>query len=422
MIQTSEFRQIALSVHVLQGLQNTVVESQRNHFGSNVFPTKPLPGNLTFFARQLASPLIIVLLIAAAMTAVLKDWTDAGVILAAVLLNTLLGFYQEKKAFTSLQSLKSVLTPETWVIRAGKRQKILVEHLVPFDIVTLYEGDRVPADGVVVEAHDLFVNEAMLTGESVSVEKMAIGGKILEGDLENIERISDRREGGTDFSNTEQVYMGTVVAGGSGVFLVTKTGSKTEMGSIAAAIEDESDEQTPLERRLQQLARNIAGLVIIMTVLLFVYGVVTQRDLVEMFSVSVALAVSAIPEGLVIALTSILAIGMHRILKRKALVRNLVAAETLGTITVVCLYKTGTLTEGKLRVVATEFPDPKLGYRVSVLANEQRDPLELARWRWAESYATSHRDLEAPHELLQESFRHDLIPFSSERRFTTACS
>lgn len=411
-----EWQSNTLSQHILVGLKPAAVESLHAHYGSNLLPSKPLPSNLTFFLRQLASPLIIVLLAAAGLTALLRDWTDTGVILAAVLLNSLLGFYQEKKAFTSLQSLKSVLTPETWVIRNGKRQKISAKQLVPFDVVTLYEGDKVPADGVVVEAHDLFLNEAVLTGESISVEKQSVGQSLLESELSELERRAVHPEGKTDFSSSEQVYMGTTVAGGSGTFVVTKIGATTEMGSIAAAISEESDEQTPLERRLQFLARNLAVLVLIMTALIFVYGVVTMRDLLEMFKVSVALAVSAIPEGLVIALTSILAIGMHRILKRKALVRNLVAAETLGTVTVVCLDKTGTLTEGKLRVVATEFTNKHLGYRVSILANEQRDPLELARWRWAESYSTAHRDLEAPHILVKLQ-RDDLIPFSSERRF-----
>ncbi len=417
MLHTDEYLDISLDEHAKRGLSPATVETLHTRFGPNILPSKRLPSNLTFFIRQLASPLILVLLAASVFTALLRDWTDTFVILAAVLLNSVLGFYQEKKAFSSLQSLKSVLTPETWVIRSGKRHKVAVPGLVPYDVVTLYEGDKIPADGVVVEAHDLFVNEATLTGESVSVEKQAVSEKLLLSTVSDLDRVLQQQSGKTDISSTQQVYMGTTVAGGSGTFISIKIGADTEMGSIAAAITDESDEQTPLERRLQYLARNLAGLVILMTVLIFVYGVVGMRDLVEMFSVSVALAVSAIPEGLVIALTSILAIGMHRILKRKALVRNLVAAETLGTVTVVCLDKTGTLTEGKLRVVATEFADPKLGYRVSVLANEQRDPLELARWRWAESFATTHRDLETPHELIRDVQRDDLIPFSSERRF-----
>ncbi len=411
-----DWQQQTLAELAQTGLSDRQVIALRTQFGENTLPSKPLTSNLTFFLRQLASPLIIVLLVAAGFTALLNDWTDTGVILAAVLINSLLGFYQEKKAFTSLQSLKSVLTPEAWVVRESKRQKVVVKQIVPFDVVTLYEGDKVPADGVVVEAHDLFINEAMLTGESVSVEKQVVSEEILQTKVTELERLIQLLTK-TDFNNGERVYMGTTVASGSGIVIVTTIGAKTEMGSIAAAISEEADEQTPLERRLQYLARNLAVLVILMTLLIFVYGAVTKRDLLEMFTVSVALAVSAIPEGLVIALTSILAIGMHRILKRKALVRNLVAAETLGTITTVCLDKTGTLTEGKLRVVATEFIDPKLGYRVSVLANEQRDSLELARWRWAESFVTAHQDLVPPHELVSQTQRDDLIPFSSERRF-----
>lgn len=368
-------------------------------FGLNTLPEKPPPSSFLILFDQFKSPLVYILLLAALVTLFLRDFPDTGIILFAVFLNTILGFYQERKAKRALYALAKVLTPQAKVIRDGERKIIDARHLVPGDLVVLEIGDKIPADGVLVEAVDLSVNEAVLTGESVPVRKVAI----------------------------ENVFMGTIVASGRGLMQVRQTGTLTKMGEIAKTLK-EKEEETPLERRLADLAKTLAILVIGAALFIFLSGIILGKSVTEMFTTSVALAVAAIPEGLVVSLTVILAIGVQRIFKRKALVKNLASAETLGSVTTICADKTGTLTEGKMRVVkaVTEVsravhlrggpgrtPQKELLVMAAVLCNNLHDPLEVAMLEWGEKNLIRQQGGE---NLKLEYPRLDEIPFSSQTK------
>lgn len=404
-----------IALYLKQGIPSALLSAQKKKGMLNVIAGKPIPSDLHFFLAQLKSPLIFVLLVSGVITAAIGDFTDTSVIFLAVLVNTLLGFYQERKAFKSLQALKLVVTEEAWIVRGGQKVRVPSLELVPGDIVMLYEGDKIPADGIILAAADIIINEAVLTGESVSVSKQPY---LVKGSVETIEDLGAQLLQLKDVGREHSAYLGTVVIGGTASMVVTAIGTMTEMGSIAQTIDEQTHKETPLEKRLNQLARYITIVVVISAVFIFLFGLLTGRSIQEMFVVSVALAVSAIPEGLAVGLTAILALGMHRILKRKALVRNLVATETLGTVTRVCVDKTGTLTEGKLQVTDVIYHDPDLAYRSAILANELRDPLDFARWKWAESFAAqSGGAVVAPEQLRERSTITDVLTFSSERRF-----
>jgi len=371
-----------------QGLSQIEAKKRLKEYGPNELPKKPSTSDLTIFFRQLTSPLIYILLIASGITLFLKDFTDTAVIMTAVVINTALGYYQERKAEKALESLRSFLHPTTTVIRGGKRHEIPIEKLVPGDMVILTAGERVPADGRVVEVHGLSINEAILTGESVSVQK-AITAQ-------------------AQSSNT--VFMGTTVLSGRGIMVAQKTGGATEIGKIALQLKDEKEEQTPLQAKLSQLARFLAVTVVVIALLIFAIGVLTGKDPLEMFTIGVAVAVAAIPEGLMVALTVILAIGMQRIFKRKALVRKLVAAETLGSVTIVASDKTGTLTEGKMTVSRTDFTDTKTAHCAMHYANNQEDPLEIA----INEYLTNIKGLAFNKKKIDE------LPFDPDLKYQSA--
>lgn len=341
-----------------RGLTNQEAVRLLEKYGPNVIPAKPRTSDLKIFVDQLKSPLIYILIFAATVTILLKDFTDTVVIMIAVIINTILGFYQERKAERALDSLKAYLRPTTTVFREGKREEISIEELVPGDIIILASGEKIPADGRVVEAYNLTVNEAILTGESAPVIKHESNNKI---------------------------YMGTTVVGGRGLMVVEKTGQETEIGKIATSLREEVEEKTPLQKKIAQLASFLAIMVAVIAVGLFLIGILVGRDALEMFTVGVAVAVAAIPEGLVVALTAILAIGMQRILKRHALVRKLLAVETLGSVTLVCSDKTGTLTEGRMSVQKTDFINRKEAIHAAYFANAQEDPLEIALNEWVSS-------------------------------------
>jgi magnesium-transporting ATPase (P-type) len=224
----------------------------------------------------------------------------------------------------------------------------------------------IPADGLVVTAEAMTVSEAMLTGESVPVEKKANADELEERDGEG------------------KVFMGTIVLTGIGVLHVTAVGKETEMGKIAASLAGEQRAETPLQSKMAQFARVLTVVIVILAIGLFVVGWLRGVPVREIFMVAVAVAVSAIPEGLVVALTMILVLGMQRLLKRKALVRKLLAAETLGSVTVLCVDKTGTLTRGIMRVVESEGEEPRLA-ELAQLCNDLSDPIEVAMQEWGEA-------------------------------------
>lgn len=397
-----------------EGLSSDFAKKQLEEVGKNLLVGKKPPTTLYFLLKQFQNPLVLVLLIASGVTAMIGDYTDVIVILLAVMVNTALGFVQERKAFKSLDALKKVVTHETWVLRDGKKTKIDIGEVVPGDVVILYEGDKVPADGVIVEDNDLLADEALLTGESISVEKNECIKKISS---ENLEDYLDKISKATKTKPVSTLFMGTTVVGGSGKMIVIRTGMNTEVGKIASHLDEHADIKTPLEKKLDHLARIITIGVIFLSAMIFLIGILLDKDIAEMFVTAVAIAVAAIPEGLVVGLTAILAIGMHRILQRKGLVKSLVAAETLGSVTTVCVDKTGTLTEGKMKVVETNLTDEELAYKASTLANDLKDPIEISRWQWALEISKEKKKLLSPEKLVTKEKRDAIIPFSVERRF-----
>jgi len=373
----------------MNGLSSAQASELLKKYGLNELRGKKQVSGLKIFLSQFTSPLIYVLVFAGLVTLFLKDFTDSLVIFAAVAINTALGFYQEFKAQKTLQALKILLAPKAKVIRDGRQQIIDARLLVPGDLVVLTIGDRVPADGVLVEATDLTVNEAILTGESGAVKKSKIQ-KPASRDSFGIPKSKINPKFQIQNSKKENsVFAGTIVVTGIGKMVVTKTGMETEMGKIGKVVEEVGEEKTPLQIELGKLAKILAALVGIITLGIFVLGKIRGYPALQMFTTSVAVAVAAIPEGLVVTLTVILALGMQRILRQKAIVRRLLAAETLGSVTVICADKTGTLTEGKMRVVKAvvneEQPEAEEWLvKAAVLCNDMRDPLEEAMMKWAE--------------------------------------
>ncbi len=383
----------------VQGLTTKDAEVRFKRDGPNKLPEKPPVSDALILLRQIKSPLIYILIAAAGVSFFLHDIPDAVIIFASVVINTVLGFYQERKAERGLAALKNMLSPQARALRDGKRVSVDAEQIVIGDVVIVTAGDRVPADGYLVEASHLGINEAVLTGESYPVEKEKIGVK------------PDRQE----IPKVNRLFMGTTVVSGVGVFVVTKTGTQTEIGKIAQSLSQTKEEETPLQKRFGQLAQKLTYVIVISSVFLFVVGVLRQESLLEVFTTSVAIAVAAIPEGLAISLTAILALGMQRILKRKALVRKLVVAETLGTVTVIATDKTGTLTEGKLAVVKTLFTDKQLVLKAAAYANQLLDPLEIALWEWLTA-----QDKFDPEALLAREKRRQLLPFDPQKRYAAA--
>jgi len=360
------------------GLSSQEARLRLTRFGANLIPEKHPPSNLAIFFSQFKNPLVYVLILAGVTTLFLKHFSDTVIILAAVLVNTVLGFFQEAKAGHALSALKRLVAPQADVIRDSKRQKIEAKDLVPGDIVVLSLGMKVPADGQIIYNNRFFVNEAILTGESLPAAK----------------------------AKGEAVFMGTAVSSGQAVMEVGVTGEKTQIGKIAEGVQ-EAPEETPLKRQISRFSRQLLILVGALTLLVFIIGLLSGESITEIFKTAVALAVSAIPEGLIVSLTVVLAIGMQRILRRNGLVRTLTSAETLGGVTTICVDKTGTLTEGKMRVMDIVGDRLELA-KQAVLANDLDDPLVIAAFEWARQFVKDY---------LQEHPRLDSIPFSPKQRF-----
>lgn len=372
------------------GLTTFQAVNKLAHFGPNEIEKQRRISWPRLFFNQLKSPLIYILIIAGIISFLLRDYTDSVVIFVAVLVNTILGFFQEFKAEKSLQALQQLIVPHTWVVRDNQEQYLESRELVPEDLVVLKTGDKVPADGVITEAVELFVNEAILTGESEPVRK----------------------------GLHDLVFMGTVVVVGRGRMLVNKTGMRTKMGQIAAGLQRTQEEDTPLKKQIKNFSRKLAFFISIISLFIFFQGWLRGQNFKEIFTLSVAVAVSAVPEGLVISMTVILALGMRQLLKAKALVRKLLAAETLGSVSCLCLDKTGTLTEGKMRVVALETQKESLFLEATLLCNNLINPLEVAVFAWAEKQLETKDEAEKTRMLTKK--RIDEIPFSSQRKYSAS--
>lgn len=318
----------------LSGLSKSEVEGRLKKYGPNRLPAVEPLSSWEIFYRQLKNPFIIILLAAGLICLLLKEYIDLQVILGAVLINVLIGFFQERQANRALESLRRMVRQSAIVLRQGEEQEVLVQELVPGDIIILRAGYQVPADCRVLSAVDLEVNEAVLTGESMPVEK-------LERELPAGTILAERKN---------MLYSTTVVLGGSAKALVVGTGVNTEIGKITQLIKQTKDEPTPLQDRLAKLSRLFGLIALAACSLMILIGVWQGRPLFQIFITAVAVAVAAIPEGMVVAVTVILVLGMKQIVRRQALIRNLAAAETLGSVTVICTDKTGTLTAGEMRL------------------------------------------------------------------------
>ncbi|MCD6410772.1 HAD-IC family P-type ATPase [bacterium] len=317
-----------------KGLSLSEAESRKKIFGLNILPQKEKLTAVKILFSQLKNPLIYILIIAGGVALFLQEYTDAIVILLAAGVNTIIGYLQEYKANKTFEKLQKTISFNAKVLREGKTLFLDIKELVPGDIILIQEGDRVPADARIIEEDDLTVNESMLTGESMPQEKneAVVSSNTPLGDRENM------------------IYMGTTVESGRAKAVVVATGKDTQMGKISDVLQQIKEEKTPLQRKISQLSKRLAVFLTIIVFLVFLWGIFVGYDVKEMFIISVALAVASIPEGLPIALTVTLAIGMQRILKHKGLVRQMVAAETLGSASVICTDKTGTLTYGEMRV------------------------------------------------------------------------
>lgn len=317
------------------------VEEAKNRLarvGLNKIPvTSAQVTRFKIFLSQWKSPLLLILLVAGVVSGLLKEFIDMTVILFTAFLNSIIGFIQEDKANRALEKLRNMVEFRSLVLRGGIKMMVKSEELVPGDILFLEAGDKIQADARLIETKDLEINESALTGESKPVKKQAhiVKEDAVVGDRANI------------------AHRGTAVINGRAKAVVIATGRNTEIGKIAMMIQKIEEEPTPLQTQLSKMSKVIGIGVICISLLVFILGVLLragQYDVFQMFETAVAIAVGAIPEGMVISLTIILAIGTQYILKRKSLVRKLVAAETLGSVSVICADKTGTLTEGNMRI------------------------------------------------------------------------
>ena len=333
-----------------QGLSSAEAAARLEKYGPNKLKDAEKPTMVQRFLAQLKDPMLVILMVAAAVSAVTnylagESFAEVFIILIVVLLNAVLGVLQESKAEAAIEALQTMTAATCKVLRDGKQQTVHSDELVPGDVVVLEAGDSVPADGRLLESASLKIEEAALTGESVPVNKVIEALGLAHGKDEV--PLGDRKN---------MCYMGSTVVYGRGRALVTRTGMDTEMGKIAGALANTADEQTPLQRRLDELGKTLSKLVLGICVFIFIFDLVmagsfTLESVLSTFMVAVSLAVAAIPEGLATVVTVVLSIGVTNMSKRNAVIRRLTAVETLGCTQVICSDKTGTLTQNKMTVV-----------------------------------------------------------------------
>ncbi len=319
------------------GLTRQQAAELLERYGPNRIAESTGPSKLRILMHQFQSPLIYLLLVAGIVTAILGKHIDTAVILAVVILNAIIGYIQEFKAEQSVQALRSLMVPKAHVVRDGVEREINSYDLVPGDIVLLTSGDRVPADLRLMYTRELRIDEAMLTGESVPADK-------------TISTIDDENLSPGDQLNT--AFMGTSVVSGRGQGVVVATGGETVLGRIAQDVSEMSVTETPLQRKMVRFAHLIGLMVVASAIFIFFAGVLLGMDIAEVFLAAVAVMVSAIPEGLPVVVTITMAIGVTAMARRNAVIRNLPAVETLGSTTVICSDKTGTLTRNEMMVEA----------------------------------------------------------------------
>jgi Ca2+-transporting ATPase len=323
-----------LNVDSKSGLNDAAVEESRKKYGWNKLTPKKQYGELMRFLLQFNAPLVYILLGSSIVTAALREWVDSSVIFGVVLVNAIIGYIQEAKAEKSIEALAKLVVTEATVRRNGKKMRLPSAELVPGDIVLLQSGDKVPADMRLFSARELQIDESALTGESVPVEKHDM---VVPADTILAER-------------TNLTYAGTLVSRGQAEGIVFATGDKTEMGRIATLVSQAVDMSTPLTKKIGEFSNFLLIVIMVLAVLTFIIGMLRGEKVVAMLMAAVALAVGAIPEGLPAAVTITLAVGVSRMAKRRAIIRKLPAVETLGSTSVICSDKTGTLTENQMTV------------------------------------------------------------------------
>ena len=405
-----------------EGLRADEAQRRLEENGKNKLAEGKKKSLIRRFMEQLADPMIIILIVAAAISGVLAVFeqefpTDVIIILAVVLINAVLGVFQESKAEKAIEALQEMSAATSKVIRDGKVQVVHSEDLVVGDIVLLEAGDAVPADGRILESASMKIEEAALTGESVPVDKIAETISAAEGVKEV--PLGDRKN---------MVYMGSVVVYGRGVAVVTATGMDTEMGKIAGALAQAEEGETPLQIKLGQLSKILTYLVLGISVIVFGVKLVQHLAIgagitfdfaLESFMVAVSLAVAAIPEGLAAVVTIVLSIGVTNMSKRNAIIRKLTAVETLGCAQIICSDKTGTLTQNKMTVVEYYGDDEGKAAKAMALCSDAElddngevtgEPTEAALVVWANK-------LEMPKPALKNELpRVGELPFDSSRK------
>lgn len=389
----------------LNGLSESDALDLQKKVGLNRIESEAHQTIWSILIQQFKSPIVYILLFAASMSFYFNEWLDGIAILIVILINAVIGFYMEFQADRSMEALQSLSVVMSKVIRDGKVKEINSELIVPGDFVYLEAGDIVPADGDLLKASRLLVNESALTGESVPVEKHPI---ILS------ESPSDPQ--------TRILYKGTFVTNGNATFRVTSTGMKTELGKIATMVQSASQAATPLEKKLESFSKKLIQITVLLVLIIFAAGWIAGNKFFGMLNTAIALAVAAIPEGLPLVATLGLARGMLKMAKHNVIVKKLSAVETLGGTSIICTDKTGTLTENRM-TVASVLPLELEHQIVEACAlcntanidhgNEVGDPLEVALL----NYASKYENLE---DLRARFVKVDEEPFSSEskRMFT----
>ncbi|MBW7941243.1 MAG: cation-translocating P-type ATPase [Candidatus Kuenenia stuttgartiensis] len=394
------------------GLLSDEATKRLQQFGSNVIQADDGKSPVRILLEQFNSLMVWLLLFAAGLSFWFQEYLDATAILLVILINAVVGFWMELQALRSMNALKKMASVPSKVFRDGKLVEISSEDLVPGDVLFLEAGDVISADARIIQAAQLSVNEASLTGEAMPVEKK-------ETELPEKTHLAER---------TNMLHKGTYVTNGNAKALVTATGMQTELGKIAHLVQSAKQSATPLEKKLQVFSRKLIYITIILVVLIFVVGLLTHGDYVEMLETAIALAVAAIPEGLPIVATLALAQGMMKMAKHKIIVKKLAAVETLGGTTIICTDKTGTLTQNKIEVsevipvdIASE-KNKELLTRIGMLCNtasveinnnsviEIGDPLETGLLKYAYKQGVLKEQVEKIFPKINE------VPFSSETK------